>query len=242
MRRHASDRVSDFFAARTRDVTPASAGHAARVLYVPISGDPAASALCATVLSAGERQRAARFAARRDGEAFRQRRAFRRYCAVAALGSSRTLEEIPFQETDRGRPWVRDAAGLRFSFSSCRTGLVGAWSPTHRIGVDLEDPARELEAAELAGRYFTAAEADRVASASGRARLRTFYRLWCLKEAALKSIGQGLPMGLDAFAFELDPPLRVARAPDRHGGPARFEAFLLEGASGCGALVLQAGS
>jgi 4'-phosphopantetheinyl transferase len=53
----------------------------------------------------------------------------------------------------------------------------------------------------------------------------------------LKSIGKGLPFGLDAFEFELDPDLRVVHAPADHGGPEQFEAYVIEGTDGCAALV-----
>jgi 4'-phosphopantetheinyl transferase len=70
-------------------------------------------------------------------------------------------------------------------------------------------------------------------------RLRIFFQFWCLKEAALKSIGEGLPFGLEAFAFELDPILRVVHAPPDHGGPERFEAHMIDGIDSCAALVTQ---
>jgi 4'-phosphopantetheinyl transferase len=142
-------------------------------------------------------------------------------------------------EAGKGRPCLPGEAGIRFSFSSCRSGLLGAWSSTHGIGVDLEDPTRVLEARELARRYFTPAEARAVESAAGREGLHTFYRLWCLKEAALKSIGEGLPFGLAAFEFALDPAPRVVRAPPAHGAPGRFGAFLTGEGGGCAALVLR---
>jgi 4'-phosphopantetheinyl transferase len=124
-----------------------------------------------------------------------------------------------------------------FSFSSCRFGFLGAWSSTHRIGVDLEDQTRNLEAAELAQRFFSQAEAKVVKAVGGLARLRTFFQLWSLKEAALKSIGEGLPFGLDAFEFELAPNLRVVHAPPNYGGPERFTAQILEETDICAALV-----
>ncbi len=37
----------------------------------------------------------------------------------------------------------------------------------------------------------------------------TFYQFWSLKEAALKSIGEGLPFGLYAFEFEVDPKINI---------------------------------
>ena len=55
--------------------------------------------------------------------------------------------------------------------------------------------SRALEPLELAQRYFSAAEA--VNRPGGPACLQAFFRFWSLKEAALKSIGEGIPFGLD---------------------------------------------
>ena len=147
------------------------------------------------------------------------------------------MSEIVFSETENGRPYLADAPDIWFSFSSCRFGILGAWSSTHGVGVDIEDPTRELEIADLAREYFSAAEAGVVTGAAEAERLRTFYRFWTLKEAALKSIGEGLPFGLDAFEFELDPELQIVRVPPAFGGTARFSAWEIEGTEGCAALV-----
>jgi hypothetical protein len=53
-------------------------------------------------------------------------------------------------------------------------------------------------------------------------RIKDFFAFWSLKEAALKSRGEGLPYGPNAFEFELDPSLRVVHAPPDYGGPERF--------------------
>ena len=234
-----SDPVTDLFAAGTRDLTPASARHTAHVLYVPVSRDPEVTRRCASVLSDTELQRADRFVAQSDKTLFKQRRAFRRFCGALALGSSQPLWQIDFEETENGRPYLSDLPDFRFSFSSCRFGFLGAWSSTHGIGVDLEDQTRHLEAVELAHRFFSGAEANAVERVGGLERLRTFFQLWSLKEAALKSIGEGLPFGLDVFEFELDPNVRVVHAPPDHGGPEQFDAHVIEGTDRCAALVIR---
>jgi 4'-phosphopantetheinyl transferase len=239
MRQDDGDRVNDLYAAGARDWTPASARHAAQVLYAPMSPDPEVAERCASVLSDAERQRAERFVTQDGTAQFKQRRAFRRYCGALALGSTRPLSLIDFEETDNGRPYLPELPACWFSFSSCRSGLLGAWSSTHPIGVDLEDPTSDLEAAALARRFFAAAEAKAVEEAGDAARLRTFVRLWCLKEAALKSIGEGLPAGVEAFQFELVPSVRVVHAPLDHGGPERFAAHLIDGSGHCAALVVR---
>ena len=237
MSRDDSDRINDLFAASSRDLTPASARHAACVLYAPVARDPEVSSQCASVLSNTELQRAGRFVTEYDKAQFKQRRAFRRFCGATAFGGSRTLSQIVFDKTENGRPYLSDLPDLWFSFSSCRFGFLGAWSSTHGIGVDLEDETRNLEAVELAHRFFSEAEANAVERVGGFERLRTFFQFWCLKEAALKSIGEGLPFGLAAFEFELDPNLRVVHAPPDHGGPEQFDAHVIGDIDSCAALV-----
>jgi phosphopantetheinyl transferase len=234
MKREDSDWVSDLFAASARDWTPVSAGHAAYVLYAPVSRDPEVSRRCGSVLSDAELQRVDRFLTEDSKAQFQQRRAFRRYCGALVLGSPQPLSQIVFQETEKGRPYLPDLPDVCFCFSSCRFGVLGAWSSTHRVGIDLEDHTQNLEATELARWFFSEAEARAVEGS----RLRTFFHLWTLKEAALKSIGEGLPMGLDAFEFELIPILRVVHAPRAHGGPDRFSAHVIDGTDSCAALVI----
>jgi 4'-phosphopantetheinyl transferase len=240
MTRDGNDRVKDLFTASSCDVTPASARHAACVLYAPISHDPEVSSQCASVLSDTELQRANRFVNEFDKAQFKQRRAFRRFCGALALESSQPLSQIAFEETENGRPHLSSLPDFWFSFSSCRFGFLGAWSSTHGVGVDVEDQTRNLEALELAHRFFSGAEANAVERVDGLKRLRTFFQFWSLKEAALKSIGEGLPFGLDAFEFELDPNLRVVHAPPDHGGPEQFDAHVIEGTdNSCAALVIR---
>lgn len=239
MRRDASDRIIEFFAANSCDLTPASAHHAARVLYVPVSHDPEVTRCCASVLSQAELRRVDRFASHRDKALFTQRRAFRRFCGALALRSSQPLSQIDFNETENGRPHLSDSGDFWFSFSSCRFGYIGAWSSTHGIGVDFEDQTRDLEATEIARQFFSGAEASAVEAAGGSKRLRTFFQIWTLKEAALKSVGEGLPFGLDRFEFELDPNPRVVHAPNGHGEPEQFDAHMLTGTDCCAALVIR---
>lgn len=230
--------VNKMFSELAREVTPAAARDAACVLFAPFSPDLEAAGRCASILSDQERERSDRFLTKELKTRFEQRRAFRRYCGALALRSTLSLSRIIFEETENGRPYLRDRPDLCFSFSSCRLGFIGAWSSTHELGVDLEDQPIGREVAELAQMYFTESEA-RTVREQGPSRLRTFLQLWSLKEAALKSIGQGMPFGLDVFEFELEGRWRVVDAPGDHGGPERFDAHLFDQVDACGALVLR---
>jgi 4'-phosphopantetheinyl transferase len=231
--------INGYFAASSSDLTPATVRHVAYVMYVPVSHDPEVTRRCATVLSDTEVQRADRFATQGDKTLFIQRRAFRHFCGALALGSSQPLSRIEFNETENGRPYLANLPDHWFSFSSCRFGFVGAWSSTHGVGVDLEDQTRDLEATELAQQFFSVAEARAVEESSGLVSLRTFFQFWSLKEAALKSIGEGLPFGLEAFEFELKPDLRVVHAPSGHGTAEQFNAHMIDGTERCAALVIR---
>ena len=234
-----SNRIKDFFAVRAHDITPVPVRHAAHVLYAPVSNDPEVTRCCASVLSATELQRAERFITQGDQSLFIQRRAFRRFCGARSLESSRSLSEVVFEETENGRPYLPDLSDFRFGFSSCRFGFLGAWSSMHGIGVDIEDRTRDPGATELAREFFSVDEARVVEGQGGLANLRSFFQFWSLKEAALKSIGEGLPFGLNAFEFELDPNPCVVHAPPDYGGPERFSAHVMAGTQSCIAMVIR---
>ena len=235
----ASARVNDLFAANARDCTPASVGPIASVLFAPILRDPEALSCCASVLSDAEKRLAQSFLTKGGEAHFTQQRAFRRYCGALAVGSASLLSRIAYEATEKGRPYLPELRGCWFSFSSSRLGYLGAWSSTQHVGVDIEDQTRQIEATELAQAYFSSAEAKAVEGADERARTRIFFQLWTLKEAALKSVGEGLPFGLDAFQFELDPAIRIVDAPRAYGGPARFFACAIETTGSCAALVIR---
>ena len=201
MQQSDSQRVKDFFAAHSRDVTPVAVGHQAHVLSVRVSNDPEITSCCASVLSVAELRRAERFTREDDRTLFIQRRAFRRFCGALSQESSKPLSQIVFEETENGRPLLSGQPAFWFSFSSCRIGFLGGWSQMHGIGVDMEDRTKDPGATELARQYFSVAEARAVDGQGGRVNLQVFFQLWSLKEAALKSIGQGLPFGLNAFGF-----------------------------------------
>ncbi|PYT00755.1 MAG: hypothetical protein DMF63_05455 [Acidobacteria bacterium] len=232
-----SDWVNNLFKSTAEDWTPTTARDSAQVLFVPFSDDENTSVHCATVLSNAELVSADTFLNANDKNHFIQRRAFRKYCGARALGSTRALRNIEFYETDKGRPYLSSVRGLWFSFSSCQLGFLGAWSFTHGIGTDIEDQTRNIEATELAHEFFSENEARIVDEATDATRLRTFFNLWSLKESALKSIGEGLPFGLDAFEFDLSPDVHLNHAPVQYGGAGRFQAHLIERDNTCAALV-----
>ena len=234
-----SNQVTEFFANHARQCTPASAGPMVTVLFMAALHDPGFTERCACVLSEHERAQAGAFLTADLRARFLQQRAFRRYCGALATGSSRPLQQIEFTTTVKGRPYLAEQPRCWFSFSSCRHGFLGSWSSTHGIGVDIEDETESVEADKLAQKYFSPAEAKAVEDA-GMAGAGTFLQLWTLKEAALKSIGEGLPFGLDAFRFDLTAGLRVIDAPRANGGPEGFRVYAIEVAGSNAALALHA--
>ena len=242
MRRDLSDQVMEFFAGHALHCTPASAGPLVTVLFMPALHDPGFTERCACVLFKSERAKADAFLTADLRVRFLQRRAFRRYCGALATGSPRSLSQIEFTTTVKRRPYLAEQPRCWFSFSSCRRGFLGAWSSTHGIGVDIEDETESVEANKLAQKYFSPAEAKAVENAGNLAGARTFLQLWTLKEAALKSIGEGLPFGLDAFRFDLTAGLRVIDAPRAHGGAERFRAYAIDVAGSRAALALHSPS
>jgi len=173
------------------------------------SADSLAAAV--DLLSADERDRCERFV----------RSADRRDFAFAHALLRRTLSDCGdrpprdwrFIEGARGKPELAPDGGceVRLSFNLTHTnGLVACAVTNGRaVGVDVEAIDRRLAARDLAGKFFSPAEARAVLSSIGPAVGERFVETWVLKEAFVKALGTGLGSRLDEFGFALDQPSAI---------------------------------
>ena len=234
-----NESLERFFEASVQELRPTDLGSHISILFMPAQhGGPPAD-FFGSVLSSAELSRAERFKAIADKVGFLQRRAFRRFCGAIALGVSRPLSQVDFATMGKGRPYLPALPRTWFSFSSCRNGYLAAWSSSSAIGVDIEHPEQAVLPDDMASFHFAPNESDTVRNAEVDERKRLFLRLWTLKEAGLKSVGEGMPYGLKTFQFETVPSVRVSFAPADYGSPDNFDARLLEIAGCCAALVIR---
>jgi len=162
--------------------------------WVDLDGGPDAGA--AGLLSAEERERADRFRFARDASRFRLCRAMLRLGLGWYLG--RAPREILLSVGPFGKPYLAGRAELFFNVAHCDGLGVIAFSTLGEVGVDVEAAHRTVEAMEIASAFFTAREAESIASA-GQEQNSAFLRIWTRKEAVLKAVGCGLQQSLDSL-------------------------------------------
>jgi len=118
----------------------------------------------------------------------------RRLLAAAAaelLGTDPVLVEVATEPG--GRPVVRTAAGEAWVSLSHGPGtLAVAAGLTGPVGIDIAGETIGSEVPELAGRWFSPAEADWLRDRPATTRTRDFLLLWTAKEALGKASGAGL--------------------------------------------------
>jgi 4'-phosphopantetheinyl transferase len=118
-------------------------------------------------------------------------------------------EDLAFPTTEEGKPWAAVAgepAPVSFNVShSGRHGLI-AVAPRGRLGIDVEElgPRRNLDL--LMDGVLGEEERGEIASMEGDSQLRSFFRIWTMKEALLKAQGRGLLE--DATAFQVPRAMR----------------------------------
>nr|AKQ70986.1 phosphopantetheinyl transferase [bacterium enrichment culture] len=151
-------------------------------------------ARCRASLSAGERERAARFGT----DFLRQRWIAGRGTLRRLLGEALGLppERVPLRRGVRGRPEVDLPGAPDFNVSNTRgVALVGighGLAAGSRIGVDLERADRIVNADGLASKFLTERERAGIVALGPEERRRSFLRLWTCKEAMSKATGDAL--------------------------------------------------
>ncbi len=113
-----------------------------------------------------------------------------------------------FSQNIYGKPEVSQPVTeprLRLNISHCRGLAAAALCLGHDIGVDVEQMDDHIDHFSLAERYFATPEATYLKTLRRDERCVAFYRLWTLKEAYVKALGQGLSCALDGFELALNP-------------------------------------
>lgn len=117
---------------------------------------------------------------------------FARWRLAEAAGVSPSEVEIAHDE--KGKPfWPGGSFSASLSHSG---GYIAVAVGREAVGVDVEKKRKAAPA--VAKRWFLPEENTLLERLSEQERTRTFFRLWTMKEAALKQMGEGLSGGLES--------------------------------------------
>ncbi len=164
---------------------------------------PETSARLYAALTPDERTRSARFRFERDQQRF-----------IVARGVLRDLlgrylqtqpGRISYVYNAFGKPDLSPEFGGRLKFNlSHSAGLaLIAIATASNVGVDLEYIRAQSDYAEIARRFFAAAEVDQLIALPDHLYAEAFISCWTKKEAYLKACGDGLAIALNSFSVPL---------------------------------------
>jgi 4'-phosphopantetheinyl transferase len=149
------------------------------------------------------------------------------------------------ERTERGKPFAPSLPGIDFNLSHAHDHVLIAITRGQPLGIDIERIERDVDVDALSRRFFAATEADALDALPEAIRAAAFVRLWTLKEAVLKALGEGLAFGLDRVAFALEGaglPTGLAALAGEAGASDAWQLALLEPAPGfLGALAWRGG-
>lgn len=105
---------------------------------------------------------------------------------------------ISFSYNEYGKPELADnkLPNLHFNLSHSGDYCMLAVTTEHEVGIDIERCRAGRDYTALAQRFFSVDEHQLLESMADEV---LFYRMWVLKEAAVKSMGIRLLSGLDRF-------------------------------------------
>lgn len=153
-----------------------------------------------TLLSAAERQRAARFYFGKDRDLFVLGKRMTRTLLGRVLGLPPAALE--FAAASYGKPALAGASadsGCVFNLAHSGTSVYLALGRQRRIGVDVEHERPGLDLIELGRRFFCPREVALLEDGPEDETRRLFFKFWTLKEAYLKAEGSGLGISLTAM-------------------------------------------
>jgi 4'-phosphopantetheinyl transferase len=209
------------------------------VWTVPLVAAPAEFDRLGGLLSDSERERAARYVYAPAREQFTITRARLRLLLGSYLGLDPA--RIMFGTSNTGKPTL-PGTSLSFNVSHTQGLALIALTAGREIGVDIERVRTQPTHLDMATRYFTPGESQRLNALPPTESERAFFHVWTRKEAFLKAIGLGLSHGLERFEVSVPPdePCRLLHIDGDAGVAAGWTLLNLELEAGyVGALAVE---
>jgi 4'-phosphopantetheinyl transferase len=182
-------------------ITMSLARNAVELLFVTTDITPSDLARLLAVLTSAEADRASRFHHDADRRRSIVGRAVLRYLLSWHCGVEPGA--LRFELSENGKPFLPQS-DMHFSVS--HSGEVVAIAlAANEVGVDIEAKHRIPDITAFAARFFSKDEAERVRAATDAT--EEFFRIWTMKEAVVKAVGQGLGLPLDCFTVPSSAPV-----------------------------------
>jgi 4'-phosphopantetheinyl transferase len=133
----------------------------------------------------------------------------------------RKPEDLQFIYNTYGKPFLENSS-IFFNLSHSEDCGVLAVSREKMLGIDIEYVKSREDFSELAKRFFAPQEVEQLEVSPAAEKLLAFYRLWTLKEAFIKALGQGLSLPLESFAIDFKAPKLLFTAKEADLSPWSF--------------------
>ncbi len=158
------------------------------------------------ILSQDEKDRAGRFHFEADRQRYILGRAVLRLLLAAYL--NQPPQTLLFQYNPFGKPFLhpqQNPANIQFNLSHSGDLILLAFISDRPVGVDVERIDARHSGLDIARRFFSPGEYQKLAQLSGPQQVESFFRCWTRKEAFIKAHGRGLSIPLNWFDVTLLP-------------------------------------
>ena len=129
---------------------------------------------------------------------------------IAAHGILRTIlslycnidaKELVFTESEYGKPCFSFPNKTELQFNMSHSGVMSVYiiTKTKLVGIDIEEIKNNKNYIDIAHRFFSQEEYEKIISLPQQEQCHAFYQIWSRKEALLKAIGQGFSHPLSTF-------------------------------------------